>query len=229
MSYTAPGYPHLSYSQLEEVWIQAGGSKAFAPLMAAIALAESGGWAGATNPTDNGGTQTSWGLWQISTGTHASPAPHGQDVYDPVVNAKLAIGKLHGQGLSAWGTYTSGAYRQYLKGGVPASTGAIPGGSGHGTGGASGTGTAVETGLSIPGVGAAKSILGDIGKAAFSGPLDWSFAGDPMKTIGASLHMITDFFLGMLWLINPANQLRLVSGLLSMILLGTAVYFIATA
>jgi Lysozyme like domain len=107
---------NLSYAQLKGVWLQAAaGTKyatnAWASLMAAIAEAESGGNPGATNPTDNNGTQTSWGLWQISNGTHAAPAGNWAD---PVVNAKLAIGKLNGQGLSAWGTYDSGAYQAYL-------------------------------------------------------------------------------------------------------------------
>ena len=37
-----------------------------------------------------------------------------------MTNAKLAIGKLKSQGLGAWGTYTSGAYKPFLKNGVPA-------------------------------------------------------------------------------------------------------------
>src|SRR6185437_5711777 len=59
-----------------------------------------------------------FGLWQISTGTHSPPAPNWAD---PVVNAHLAIGKLNSQGLGAWGTYTSGAYRKFLSG-ISAST-----------------------------------------------------------------------------------------------------------
>lgn len=108
----------LTYSQLEGVWIQAGGQASLAPLMAAIALAESGGNPNSLNATDNGGTQSSFGLWQISTGTHTPPASNWND---PVENARLAIGKLHSQGLAAWGTYTSGAYKPFLKNGVPAS------------------------------------------------------------------------------------------------------------
>lgn len=106
----------LTYSQLEGVWIQAGGQKSLAPLMAAIALAESGGQTNSLNPNDNHGTQSSYGLWQISTGTHTPPSPNWAD---PVTNAKLAIGKLKSQGLGAWGTYTSGAYKPFLKNGVP--------------------------------------------------------------------------------------------------------------
>jgi hypothetical protein len=66
----------LSYSQLEGVWIQAGGQASMAPLMAAIALAESGGQTNSLNPNDNGGKQSSYGLWQISTGTHTAPSPN---------------------------------------------------------------------------------------------------------------------------------------------------------
>jgi Lysozyme like domain len=111
----------LTYAQLEGVWIQGGGSAAMAPLMAAIAEAESGGNPDATNPTDNDGKQTSWGLWQISNGTHSMPSPNWND---PVTNAELAVAKYNEQGLGAWGTYTSGAYKAFLSPGTtPDSTG----------------------------------------------------------------------------------------------------------
>src|SRR5260370_21184368 len=76
-----------TYSQIEGLWINAGGSKGLAPLMAAIALAESGGCSADENPTDNGGIQTSWGLWQISDGTHNQPVPN---ILSPSVNAQQA-------------------------------------------------------------------------------------------------------------------------------------------
>ena len=110
---------NLSFTQLEALWEQAGGAPALAPVMAAIALAESSGNPTSTNPTDNGGTQTSWGLWQISDGTH-NPPPNWSD---PAGNAQLAVAKEKSQGLSAWGTYDSGAYLHYLGGGSAASPG----------------------------------------------------------------------------------------------------------
>lgn len=113
----------LSYSQLEGLWIQAGGNPSMAPLMAAIADAESGGNPGSVNPNDNYGTQSSFGLWQISTGTHQPPAPNWSD---PLENAKLAVAKYKSQGLGAWGTYTSGAYLQYMQSGVTPSTAGVP-------------------------------------------------------------------------------------------------------
>jgi len=114
-----------SYGQLEGLWINAGGSTALAPIMAAIALAESGGNPNATNKTDNGGKQTSWGLWQISDGTHNQPV---SGILDPETNAEQAVKKYKSQGLAAWGTYTSGAYKKYLKSGVsPITTGLASG------------------------------------------------------------------------------------------------------
>jgi Lysozyme like domain len=116
MPNAAPAGTNLSYAQLKAVWLDASKgtryhSNTWASLMAAIAEAESGGDPLATNPNDNNGRQTSWGLWQISNGTHAAPGPGWAD---PTGNARLAIGKLNSQGLSAWGTYDSGAYKRYL-------------------------------------------------------------------------------------------------------------------
>lgn len=104
-----------SFAQLEQLWINAGGPKSIAPVMAAIALAESSGIPSETNKTDNGGRQTSWGLWQISDGTHNMPVAN---ILDPNVNAQQAVKKYRTQGLTAWGTYTSGRYRQFLQSGV---------------------------------------------------------------------------------------------------------------
>jgi hypothetical protein len=95
----------LSKGQIETYWIRNGGNKSKAPLMAAIALAESGGNVNSVNPE---GPEHAEGLWQIK----------GQIVpgnpLDPNVSAKNAIAKLNSQGLGAWVTYTNGAYKKYL-------------------------------------------------------------------------------------------------------------------
>ena len=101
----------LTFSQLEQLWIGAGGLKSLAPLMAPIALAESSGNPNAINPDDNDGKQSSFGLWQISNGTHSPPAANWAN---PQENASLAVAKWKSQGLDAWGTYVSGAYEKYL-------------------------------------------------------------------------------------------------------------------
>lgn len=122
----------LSYAQLKGAWLQNATGKyktnAWATLMAAIAEAESGGNTTATNPADNNGTQTSWGLFQISNGTHAQVSP---DWTNPAEQVRLAMGKLNSQGLAAWGTYNSGAYKGFLSGKTAADvSGLSAGGSG---------------------------------------------------------------------------------------------------
>jgi len=94
-----------TYAELEGLWISAGGNRALAPVMAAIAEAESGGNSDAWNPRDTNGLP-SGGLWQIN------PAP--ANWADPAANARDAVAKYKSQGLAAWGTYTSGAYKGYL-------------------------------------------------------------------------------------------------------------------
>lgn len=121
----------FNYAQLEQLWINANGPKAVAPIMAAIAMAESGGNSTSNNYTDNNGTQTSWGLWQISNGTHSWPGPADPSV--PANNAAYAVAKYNADkargnnGFQPWGTYTSGLYKQYLKGSVPPDS-SVPGG-----------------------------------------------------------------------------------------------------
>lgn len=103
-----------TFGQLRNYWIMAGGPGGLtADIAAAIALAESGGQASATNPNDNNGTQTSWGLWQISLGNHSEPSSNWAN---PLENARLAVGKYQGAGnsFSPWGTYVTGAYRRFL-------------------------------------------------------------------------------------------------------------------
>jgi len=130
----------FSYAQLEQLWINAGGPRAVAPVAAAIALAESEGDSTAENKTDNGGTQTSWGLWQISDGTHSQPVTN---ILDPVVNARAAVAKYTAAGgWSPWGTYDSGAYVAHLSGSVPPDSAGVPTSPGAP---ATGGGTAVLT------------------------------------------------------------------------------------
>jgi hypothetical protein len=61
-------------------------------------------------------------LWQILGAVN----PNDQSqLFNPIVNAKEAVLKYQTQGLGAWVTYTSGAYKQFLKTNVGAATGAI--------------------------------------------------------------------------------------------------------
>jgi Lysozyme like domain len=113
-----------TYAQLEGLWEQAGGSTALAPIMAAIAMAESGGNSQAYNPSGASG------LWQILGAVN--PADQG-NLFNPQVNAKEAVLKYNAQGLDAWETYTNGAYKQFLQSGIqgvqPVPAGVSPSGT----------------------------------------------------------------------------------------------------
>lgn len=90
---------------LAALWRQAGGPANVANLMAAIALAESGGNPNAHNPS--GAT----GLWQIL----GNPFPG--NARDPLTNARMAVSKYQSQGLGAWEAYTRGMHKRFLSGG----------------------------------------------------------------------------------------------------------------
>jgi hypothetical protein len=92
----------LRMRQLANLWIQAGGPPGIAHLMAAIAMAESGGKAGIVNSIGASG------LWQI----YGLPFPGNP--LNPFTNAKMAVAKYHSQGLQAWEAYTNGTYRQFM-------------------------------------------------------------------------------------------------------------------
>lgn len=121
---------HLSWQQLMDVWVQAGGKPSMAPLMAAIAMVESGGNPKATNAS--GAT----GLWQMEWPLHKGivPAATSRAAFEnPLTNAQAAV-KLSGnnpstapgspvyQGWLAW--EPKGAYLKYLDIGAPYQGGA---------------------------------------------------------------------------------------------------------
>lgn len=99
--------PGFGKTALRRLWVRANDGLGDPNLMAAIALAESGGNPSAHNPSGASG------LWQIL----------GQivpgNIFNPFVNARNAGAKLRSQGLRAWEAYTNGNYRQFLqRGGI---------------------------------------------------------------------------------------------------------------
>jgi hypothetical protein len=120
-----------SFAQLEQLWINAGGPAAAAPVGAAIALAESAGnplaaYPGTTVAAGQGSTADATGLWQIL----GLPAGNftAAELTDPVWNARMAVAKYQqaGNSFSPWATYTSGAYEQFLQSGVSPSSSGVP-------------------------------------------------------------------------------------------------------
>jgi Transglycosylase SLT domain len=75
-----------TFAQLETLWINAGGAKLLAPLMAGVAIVESGGNPNAYNPSGASG------LWQIEIPLHSNLVPGGAaNVFNPADNAKAAV------------------------------------------------------------------------------------------------------------------------------------------
>jgi hypothetical protein len=112
----------LSIDQIQKLWVDNGGPPQLAPIMAAIAIAESGG----NTESHNGNAATgddSYGLWQINYFQNLRPsrvARYGEPaalVADPNLQAKAAIDLAgpNGEGLGNWSTYKSGAYRPFVR------------------------------------------------------------------------------------------------------------------
>ena len=82
-------------------------------------MAESGGQPRAYNPR---GADKSYGLWQINMLGGMGPERRAQfglssndELFDPKTNAKAAYQIYKQQGINAWGAYTNGSYKQFLK------------------------------------------------------------------------------------------------------------------
>lgn len=115
----------FTYAQLEGLWINAGGSNA--PLAAAIAEAESSGESDATSSNPDGGINV--GLWQLDTPGGKGAGYTVAQLKDPATNAAVAVkGSSKGADWSAWSTFGSGAYKQFLSNSTTPDSN-VPGGS----------------------------------------------------------------------------------------------------
>ena len=112
------GRGQISIEQLVGLAKGAGFGDSDAVIMAAIAMAESGGNSNAHNnkPPDN-----SYGLWQINMIGDLGPErrrqfgiSNNEQLKDPVTNAHAARLIKKSQGFGAWTVYKTGAYRSYL-------------------------------------------------------------------------------------------------------------------
>lgn len=110
----------LSKSELVTLARTAGFNGEEANIVAAIALAESGGNPKAHNATP---PDDSYGLMQINMLGSLGPDRRKRynlsantDLYDPATNMRVAYGIYKGSGFKAWTTYTRGTYKKYLDG-----------------------------------------------------------------------------------------------------------------
>lgn len=118
----------FTYAELEGLWIRNGGSRATAPIAAAIAEAESSGRSWVTSSNPDGGTNV--GPWQLDTNGKGAGFTVAQ-LQNPDTNARVAVrGSSDGTDWSAWETFVDGAYKRFLSPGTsPANP---PGGKGGG-------------------------------------------------------------------------------------------------
>jgi len=195
------GQPTGTRLSLAQLWIAAGGPKQVAPIMAAIATAESGGRINAQHKNTNGSVD--YGLWQINS-VHSMYDP-AKLMSNPLYNARAAVAIYNSQGLGAWTTYTSGAYKKYL--GSPATI------SGDGGGGGGGF------------IGGVTGAIGDAGHAVYdaSGRLIGYSVGDAIHDVGKAtgLDALAAPIDAIKWVLDPDHLKRL-----GMILLGAAMLLV---
>lgn len=94
---------HYTLGQLEQLWVKNGGNRGWAPLMAAVAIAESRGnptaayntttHLGGQTKNGNPGRQGATGLWQLEwpLWARAAGATSRTQLYTPNLNARLAV------------------------------------------------------------------------------------------------------------------------------------------
>lgn len=98
----APGLSHYSPTQLEQLWIMAGGDPGKASVASCIAQHESSGDPSAESPNPDGGTNV--GLWQLDTKGKGAGFSITQ-LKNPLTNARVAVkGSSNGTDWSAWST-----------------------------------------------------------------------------------------------------------------------------
>lgn len=99
---------NLSYVQLEQLWVDAGGNPAVRNMAAAIAMAESGGRDVVSAPNSNGTVDR--GYWQINSSWGS------QSTLDPLGNARAAVAiSKNGTNWNPWVTFWKGLYKPFLQ------------------------------------------------------------------------------------------------------------------
>jgi len=190
-----------NFKQLENLWTRNGGEKKLAPVMAAIALAESGGYTQAHHTNSDGTVDQ--GLWQINSSNYK--LYKGHNIYGVNENTKVAIRLANGgKGLGNWTTYTSGAYLKHTpsnqKGAVLAATHTISKSGGGGVTGGIVTGLHdVTSVVENPGAGiaslvgqgasAAGGAVGGAVKGAVLGPVEQGLQWFGMRIVFALIIM----------------------------------------
>ncbi len=219
-----------SFAQLEELWIDAGGNKDLAPLMAGVAIVESGGRTDAYNASGASG------LWQIEVPLHDAVIPGGAgNVFNAEANAKAAVavsGNTMAGIISNWIVDEppgAAAAITAAHGGTVPATGSLPSSGSAASGGATGTGS-TDTG-DAP----AQQFdytTASIGGIPFIGPIitgvtgDFSTIGDVAKAITGLTRAASKFMELFAMLFRPEFWLRVGAFLVGLGSLGAGLYFL---
>jgi len=114
-----------SSSDIASALIRAGVPASVVPTLTAVSGAESRFGANPVSPPNKNGSRD-WGVFQINDAAH--PQMGGAKVASLPLDqqAALAAQIYRSEGLNAWTTYKSGAYKSFLGGSTPATSGAPP-------------------------------------------------------------------------------------------------------
>jgi hypothetical protein len=203
----------LSVPELYALARRAGLSPANAVTAAAIAMAESGGRTWVTSPNPDGGTNV--GPWQLDTPGGGGAGYTVAELQNPWTNAQaMAKASDDGTNWSTWETYADGSYGAYV-------TSATSAASSESSGGGSWIDQQlhdIEAPFEAIGGGASKA-ASSAASTVLSLPGDVSdFFDDAKKFADAAM-----------WLIKPANWLRILSGVAGFALLIAGLIFLAKA
>jgi len=195
--------------QLTALAAQAGFDRQHAPIMGAIAYAESSGRASVINSI--GAT----GLWQVNQPVWVKSEPRWSKTWlqNPQNNAAAAYHIFQVQGLKAWTTYTSGAYRRYLpKQSLVDSIFSDFGG--------------ILSGVLSGG----KNIAGDIGGVAGGAVSNaTAAAGSVVSPFSAIANALETPVKALAWIVNPASWVRITAAAFGFLLMLVGLYFLSGA
>lgn len=245
-SFPTGDHAQASAAQIYTWAVQAGFSPAEAVIATAITFPESGGYPGIVQ-SGQPYSKTGWGLWQITPGNSVPSVGVDNALLDGATNARAAYAKYHAAGNSfqPWTTYDDGKYKSFLSqaqagasgaGNVTAGIGGpVTGGAANGIGGpVNGSGLASWTklygsasvspqGVITGGPGDIQTIVGGNLPSWMQGLWDslgsisqtfldsWSWLSGPVNDLDKMIQ-------GVLWLVNPANWVRLIAGFIGAIL-----------
>jgi hypothetical protein len=208
----------LTVRQLYALARRAGLPPDRATVAAAVAMAESGGQTWVTSPNPDGGTNV--GLWQLDTPGGEGAGYSVEQLADPWTNAKVMAKTTNGgQSWGPWQTYVEGTYDKYLPAALTAQK-SEPSSSQAKDSGGSWIDSAIH---GIEGIG--KVLEGGANSAA-------SAAGSVLSLPSGVTGFFSEadkFAQEALWLLNPANWMRVLSGMIGFVLLAAGIMVLVRA